>query len=114
MKIAIIGGSLLGKVPELIGISEERITTPFGEPSDVCITGRINNTEVVYLNRHGRSHHIAPHKINYRANMFMLKVLEVTDIVAVTAVGGITEKMSPMQWSSCLSNPIILILRRMK
>jgi len=98
MKLAIIGGSLLGEIRALTEITEEHITTPFGNPSDACISGRINNTEVVYVNRHGRSHHIAPHEINYRANMFMLKVLDVTHVIAVTAVGGITEKMSPMQW----------------
>lgn len=98
MKLAIIGGSLLGEIHQLTDIAEERISTPFGEPSDICITGSINNTEVVYVNRHGRSHHIAPHQVNYRANMFMLKVLEVSHVIAVTAVGGITEKMSPMQW----------------
>lgn len=98
MKIAIIGGSLLGEIRGLTNIAEERISTPFGEPSDACITGSIDNTEVVYINRHGRLHHIAPHQVNYRANMFMLKVLEVTHVIAVTAVGGITEKMAPMQW----------------
>jgi len=98
MKIAIIGGSLLGEIHEFTRITEESIKTPFGEPSDICTTGEINNTEVVYVNRHGHSHHIAPHQINYRANMFMLKILEVTHVIAVTAVGGISEKMSPMQW----------------
>ena len=98
MKLAIIGGSLLGEIHEFTRITEERIKTPFGEPSDICTTGEINNTEVVYVNRHGHSHHIAPHQINYRANMFMLKILEVTHVIAVTAVGGISEKMSPMQW----------------
>ena len=98
MKLAIIGGSLLGEIHEFTRITEESIKTPFGEPSDICTTARIKNTEVVYVNRHGPSHHIAPHQINYRANMFMLKMLEVTHVIAVTAVGGITEKMSPMQW----------------
>lgn len=98
MKIAIIGGSLLGEINGLRDITEERISTPFGEPSDACITGSIDNADVVYLNRHGRSHHIAPHLVNYRANMFVLKVLDVTHVIAVTAVGGITGIMSPMQW----------------
>ncbi len=98
MKLAIIGGSLLGEINDFTRVSEERIKTPFGEPSDICTTGKINNTEVVYVNRHGHSHHIAPHQINYRANLFMLKMIEVTHVIAVTAVGGITEKMSPMQW----------------
>ena len=98
MKLAIIGGSLLGEIHQFRRITEQRIKTPFGEPSDICTTGEINNTEVVYINRHGHSHHIAPHQINYRANMFMLKMLDVTHVIAVTAVGGISENMSPMQW----------------
>ena len=98
MRLAIIGGSLLGKMQEFTRVTEERIKTPFGQPSDTFVSGTIDDIEVVYFNRHGNSHHLAPHQINYRANMFVLKILEVTDIIAVTAVGGITEKMSPMTW----------------
>ncbi len=98
MKLAIIGGSLLGKMQDLTSVAEERIKTPFGQPSDTFISGTIGDVEVVYFNRHGSSHHLAPHQINYRANMFVLKILEVTDVIAVTAVGGITDKMSPMAW----------------
>lgn len=98
MKLAIIGGSLLKKIKSLENISEERIRTPFGLPSDNFTSGEINGVDVVYFNRHGVSHHIAPHQINYKANMFVLKILEVTHIIAITAVGGITEKMSPMKW----------------
>lgn len=98
MKLAIIGGSLLGELQDLTGVTEERIKTPFGQSSDTFVSGTIDDVEVVYFNRHGHSHHLAPHQINYRANMFVLKTLEVTDVIAVTAVGGITEKMSPMTW----------------
>ena len=98
MKLAIIGGSLLGELQDLTGVTEERIKTPFGQSSDTFVSGTIDDVEVVYFNRHGYSHHLAPHQINYRANMFVLKTLEVTDVIAVTAVGGITEKMSPMTW----------------
>jgi len=98
MKLAIIGGSLLNKPGNFTEITEEKIKTPFGTPSDAFIVGTIEGIEVVYLNRHGRSHHLAPHQINYRANMFALKILEVTHIIAVTAVGGISENMSPMKW----------------
>lgn len=98
MKLAIIGGSLLPSISDFEQVSEERIKTPFGTPSDTFITGLINGEEVIYLNRHGHTHHLAPHQINYRANMFVLKILEVTDVIAVTAVGGITENMSPMKW----------------
>ena len=98
MKIAIIGGSLLGEIAGFKKTTEEKIKTPFGEPSDDYTTGQINDREIIYFNRHGHAHCLAPHQVNYRANMFVLKMLEVTHIIAVTAVGGITEKMSPMQW----------------
>lgn len=98
MKLAIIGGSLLGEIHDVSNVAEERIKTPFGQPSDTFFSGVIDDVEVVYFNRHGNAHHLAPHQINYRANMFVLKLLEVTDVVAVTAVGGISEKMSPMTW----------------
>ena len=98
MKLAIISGSLLKDINKLGDLTEECIKTPFGQPSDNFLIGEINGLEVVCFNRHGISHHIAPHQINYKANMFALKLLEVTHIVAITAVGGITEKMSPMKW----------------
>lgn len=98
MKLAIIGGSLLGGIQDFTRLTEERIKTPFGQPSDTVVSGVIDDVEVVYFNRHGNAHHLAPHQINYRANMFVLKILDVTDIIAVTAVGGISENMSPMTW----------------
>ncbi len=106
MKLAIIGGSLFNQPGNFTRVTEDQIKTPFGAPSDTFISGaitarssmEINDVEVVFLNRHGHSHHLAPHQINYRANMFALKILEVTHIIAVTAVGGISENMSPMKW----------------
>lgn len=98
VKLAIISGSLLKQISSLSNVTEERIKTPFGQPSDNFISGEIDGMEVVCFNRHGVSHHIAPHQINYKANMFVLKILDVTHIIAITAVGGITEKMSPMTW----------------
>ena len=98
MKIAIIGGSLLKGLSNLTAVTEENVNTPFGQPSGHFACGKLNDTEVIYINRHGSEHHIAPHQINYKANMFVLKTLEVTDIIAVTAVGGISDAMSPMKW----------------
>ncbi|MDD5633044.1 MAG: S-methyl-5'-thioinosine phosphorylase, partial [Methylococcales bacterium] len=68
---------------------------PYGPPSADFITGELNQNEVIFLARHGNPHTIAPHKINYRANIWGLKHLGVEQIVAVAAVGGITEKMVP-------------------
>jgi len=98
VKLAIISGSLLKEINNISNVTEERIRTPFGLPSDNFVSGEINGSEVVCFNRHGVAHHIAPHQINYKANMFVLKILDVTHIIAITAVGGITEKMSPMKW----------------
>jgi 5'-methylthioinosine phosphorylase len=97
VKLAIIGGSLLNNINNLSQTTEETVKTPFGDPSANLFIGKINDIDIVYLNRHAMNHHIAPHQINYRANMFALKLLEVTHIIAVAAVGGITEKMSPMK-----------------
>jgi len=99
VKLAIIGGSLLKQIDRFDIISQEQIHTPYGEPSDSFIIAEINGLDVIYLNRHAQSHHIAPHQINYKANMFAMKLLDVSHVVAVTAVGGITEKMSPMKWA---------------
>ena len=100
MKLAIIGGSLLKQLDGLAANQQERVKTPFGEPSAPFVSADINGLELIFFNRHGTSqHHIAPHQVNYKANMFALKTLDVTHIIAVTAVGGITEKMSPMKWA---------------
>ena len=98
MKLAIIGGSLLKQVSALTETAVETIDTPFGLPSGQVVSGHIDGLEVVYINRHGPGHHIAPHLVNYRANMFVLKLLEVTHVLGVMAVGGITHKMKPMSW----------------
>ena len=98
MKLGIIGGSLLKSLDIFTPENEERFNTPFGEPSDHFITGTIGEREVVFLNRHGINHHIAPHQINYKANLFVMKLLDVTHIVATMAVGGITSAMAPGRW----------------
>lgn len=98
VKLAIIGGSLLKRLSGFAAVTEEQVKTHFGLPSDRFISGKIDGVDVVYLNRHGHSHHLAPHMINYQANMYALKKLDVTHILAMTAVGGITQNMSPMKW----------------
>lgn len=94
-RLAIIGGSGLTQVNELKIIKREQLNTPYGKPSAEFITGEINNNQVIFLARHGNPHTIAPHQINYRANIWGLKQLGVEQIIAVAAVGGITEKMIP-------------------
>ncbi len=94
-QLAIIGGTGLTQLNDLVIIKRERLDTPYGAPSADFITGELNGKSVIFLARHGNPHTIAPHNINYRANIWGLKQLGVTRIVAVAAVGGITEQMKP-------------------
>ena len=101
MTIAIIGGSGLSQLPELAIKEEIIIDTPWGKPSAPMIIGRLirknqpNKTDIVFLPRHGNSHTIPPHKINYRANILALKKVGVKKIISINAVGGITKLMRP-------------------
>ncbi|NOT11506.1 MAG: S-methyl-5'-thioinosine phosphorylase [Methylococcaceae bacterium] len=94
-KLAIIGGTGLTQLADLKIIKSDSIDTPYGLPSANFITGELNNTPVVFLARHGNPHKLAPHKINYRANVWGLKQLGVEHIIAIAAVGGITPQMMP-------------------
>jgi 5'-methylthioinosine phosphorylase len=94
-KLAIIGGTGLTQLSDLTIIKRDNLTTPYGSPSADFITGLLNQKKVIFLARHGCPHTIAPHKINYRANIWGLKQLGVERIIAVAAVGGITEEMLP-------------------
>ena len=94
-KLAIIGGTGLTQLSGLTIINSDKLTTPYGSPSADFITGEFNQREVIFLARHGNPHTIAPHKINYRANIWGLKQLGTEQIIAVAAVGGITEEMTP-------------------
>ncbi|WP_415880567.1 S-methyl-5'-thioinosine phosphorylase [Methylomonas sp. TEB] len=95
MTLAIIGGTGLTQIEELVIIGQERVSTPFGEPSAPYLLGELNGKKLVFLARHGNPHRIPPHKINYRANIWGLKQLGVTEIIGVAAVGGIGAKMAP-------------------
>lgn len=95
MTLAIIGGSGLTKIPKLEIIGTQAVKTPFGIPSADYVFGKLHGKKVIFLSRHGNPHRIAPHKINYRANLWGLKELGVTRIIAVAAVGGITRNMAP-------------------
>ena len=96
-KIAFIGGTGLSAMEKLEVIRKESIATPFGEPSGPLTFGRLLDREVVFLARHGYQHNIPPHRVNYRANMWALQQAGVERVIAVAAVGGITEKMGPAQ-----------------
>jgi 5'-deoxy-5'-methylthioadenosine phosphorylase len=94
-RLAIIGGTGLDKIPDLEIIHREVCHTPYGEPSAALTYGRIAGNEVIFLPRHGSSHNIPPHRVNYRANLWALKKAGVEHVIAVAAVGGITPGMSP-------------------
>ncbi len=94
-RLAIIGGTGLTQFAGLKIIKRETVTTPYGAPSAEFVTGEFSGKEVVFLARHGNPHSIPPHKINYCANIWSLKQLEIEHIIAVAAVGGITQEMAP-------------------
>ncbi len=87
--IAIIGGSGLTQLANLEITRRQIVRTPYGEPSGPLTFGRIGATDVVFLARHGYGHTLAPHEINYRANLWALHAKGVTRIIAVCTVGGI-------------------------
>ncbi len=93
--IGIIGGSGLYSIEGLTGLQEKTLETPFGKPSDVYITGTLNDTTVVFLPRHGRGHRISPSEINFRANIYGMKLLGVSRIISVSAVGSMKEHIKP-------------------
>jgi 5'-methylthioadenosine phosphorylase len=93
--LGIIGGSGIYDLPGIEDVREERVTTPWGEPSDVLRVGRVGGTRVVFLPRHGRGHRIPPSEINYRANIDALKQFGVTDLVSFSACGSYKEALSP-------------------
>jgi 5'-methylthioadenosine phosphorylase len=93
--IGVIGGSGLYQMEELQGVTEHKIDTPFGSPSDTLVGGKLSGRQVYFLPRHGRGHRILPHEINYRANIYALRSLNVRWIISVAAVGSLQEKYAP-------------------
>ncbi|MCK4708541.1 MAG: S-methyl-5'-thioinosine phosphorylase [Gammaproteobacteria bacterium] len=94
-KLAIIGGTGLAHLSNLKIVHKQMVHTPFGPASAPLITGELCSESVIFIARHGHGHTIPPHKINYQANIWALKSLGVEQIIAVAAVGGITEQMAP-------------------
>ncbi|RMG00500.1 MAG: S-methyl-5'-thioadenosine phosphorylase [Nitrospirae bacterium] len=93
--IGIIGGSGLYNLPGFEEKERVVLKTPYGEPSDGYVIGSLSGKEVVFLARHGAGHDIPPHRLNYRANIWGFSELGVERIIAVNAVGGISEELSP-------------------
>ena len=95
IELAVIGGTGLTKLSDFTVSRKEFIETPYGAPSAELLWGKLGNTELVFLPRHGEHHQFAPHKVNYRANIWALKSIGIKDVIGVAAVGGLTEKMGP-------------------
>jgi 5'-methylthioadenosine phosphorylase len=93
--VGIIGGSGVYHLPGLRNIREERVATPWGDPSDALHFGEVGDTPVVFLPRHGRGHVLSPSGINYRANIHALKQVGVTDLVSVSACGSFKSELYP-------------------
>jgi 5'-methylthioadenosine phosphorylase len=93
--IGIIGGSGLYQMEGVENPEELRVETPFGNPSDALISGRMQGRQVYFLPRHGRGHWLLPHELNHRANIYALRSLNVRWIICVTAVGSLQEKYAP-------------------
>ncbi len=94
-EIGIIGGSGLYSMPGFTNVHEERVETPFGEPSDAFVLGELEGRKVAFLARHGRGHRILPSELNFRANIYAIKKLGVERILSVSAVGSLKEEHKP-------------------
>jgi 5'-methylthioadenosine phosphorylase len=97
-EIGIIGGSGLYSMPGFEVHEETRLTTPFGDPSDAYIVGRLDGRDVAFLARHGRGHRLSPSELNFRANLFGMKILGVERILSLSAVGSMKEEHAPLDF----------------
>jgi len=94
-EIGIIGGSGLYSMPGLSATREEKVSTPFGDPSDAFVLGELDGRKVAFLARHGRGHRLLPSELNFRANIYAMKKLGVERILSVSAVGSLKEEHKP-------------------
>ncbi|EGV35472.1 S-methyl-5'-thioinosine phosphorylase [Neisseria weaveri] len=89
--IAVIGGSGLTRLPELSITHRQIVRTPYGEPSTPLLFGRLGSQDIVFLARHGFNHTLAPHEINYRANIWALHSAGAENIISISSVAGLHE-----------------------
>ncbi len=94
-KIAVIGGSGLYDIEGMENIEEVDINTPFGEPSDKIVVGKLEGVGIAFLPRHGRGHRILPTEVPYRANIYALKSIGVERIIGINSVGSLKEDFKP-------------------
>ena len=93
--LGVIGGSGLYEIDGLANVRWEKISGPWGEPSDELLFGDLDGAQLVFLPRHGRGHRHSPSTINYRANIDALKRAGVTDLISLSAVGSFREELPP-------------------
>jgi len=93
--IGIIGGSGLYQMEGVENPTEQKVETPFGDPSDAIVGGQMHGRQIYFLPRHGRGHRLLPHELNHRANIYALRSLNVRWIICVTAVGSLQEQYAP-------------------
>ena len=99
--LAVIGGSGLYEVPGLEDLEWRSVESPWGQPSDDLLFGRMHDMPVVFLPRHGRGHRLSPSGINYRANIDALKRSGVTDIISLSSVGSFRDELAPGDFVIC-------------
>jgi 5'-methylthioadenosine phosphorylase len=95
-KIGVIGGSGLYQIEGLSDLKETKVETPFGDPSDLIMTGTLQGVPIAFLPRHGKGHRISPSELPVRANIFALKSLGVDRIISISAVGSLKEDIHPL------------------
>ncbi|HEY3937102.1 MAG TPA: S-methyl-5'-thioadenosine phosphorylase [Bryobacteraceae bacterium] len=97
-EIGIIGGSGLYSMPGFEAHEEMKLDTPFGDPSDAYVVGTLEGRQVAFLARHGRGHRLSPSELNFRANIFGMKMLGVERILSLSAVGSMKEEHAPLDF----------------
>src|SRR5512137_145642 len=95
ISLAVIGGSGLYQMDGMLDIQEQNFETPFGAPSAPILVGSLSGRRVAFLARHGLGHHLSPSEVNYRANIFALKMLGVERILGINACGSLREDYAP-------------------
>jgi 5'-methylthioinosine phosphorylase len=91
----VIGGTSVYDLPGLEHAQPREVDTPYGKPSAPVVLGRLAGAPVAFLARHGKGHAVAPHRVNYRANLWALHALGARRVLAINTVGGITPRMAP-------------------
>lgn len=103
--LGLIGGSGLSNLHAMEIHRREIVSTPYGDPSSPLLFGSMDGLDIVFLPRHGPDHQVPPHKVNYRANIYAMEQVGVTQVIGMAAVGGIAENMPP--GSLCVPDQLI-------